>query len=174
MARSAPASAVVVRVSVPRSVAALRGRWDHVAGLGVPAHVTLIYPFVPATALDRTVRRTLATIATGLEPFSVTFASVGRFRGVVYLAPTPTDPFIGLTHALTGRFPDHPPYGGAYDEVVPHLTIADAIDAPLDTIALDAARLLPFRRQIRALEVLVPDAAGHWHRRWRLPLGVRP
>ncbi len=42
---------------------------------------------------------------------------------VVYLAPDPAEPFVALTEALAAAFPDCPPYGGAFDEPVPHLTI---------------------------------------------------
>ena len=43
--------------------------------------------------------------------------------GTVYLAPSPAAPFRQLTHELFRRFPEHPPYGGAFDDVVPHLSV---------------------------------------------------
>ena len=45
-------SAIVVRVPVPPAVERLRRRWDRAARMGVPAHVTILYPFVAADELD--------------------------------------------------------------------------------------------------------------------------
>ena len=45
---------------------------------------------------------------------------------MVYLAPEPAAPFVALTEAVGAEFPGFPPYGGAFDEVVPHLTISEA------------------------------------------------
>jgi hypothetical protein len=35
---------------------------------------------------------------------------------------------------VSGAFPQHPPYGGAYDDVLPHLTIAEQRLADLHTL----------------------------------------
>jgi 2'-5' RNA ligase len=167
-------SAVVVRIPVPAALTRSRRRWDWAAGVGVPAHVTILYPFVPPGGLVPKVRRSLAAIAANQEPFLVVFDEVRRFPGVVYLAPRPVAPFLLLTEAVAGRFPDFPPYGGAFAEVIPHLTVAESHVAPLDEIAVDTAAVLPFRHRVTALEVLVEGGDGRWHRRWRIPLGVRP
>ena len=67
-------------------------------------------------------------------------ASVGRWPDVVYLAPEPDAPFRRLTAALASAFPDYPPYEGAHEEVIPHLTVAR--DAPEDYYEA-AAHALP-------------------------------
>lgn len=167
-------SAIVVRIPVPPDLARLRARWDRAAGRGVPAHVTIVYPFLPGARLDADVRRSLAAITATHEPFEVEFDRVERFPGVVYAAPDPPDAFVALTSAVVARYPDFPPYSGAYDDVVPHLTIAEADDAPFDAIAADAARQLPFRHRVTAVDVLVEQGDARWRRRWRLRLGVRP
>ncbi len=66
------------------------------------------------------------TIAARHEPFRVRFERVGLWPGVVYLAPEPADRFSRLIDDLVAAFPHHPPYGGAFDEVIPHLTITEA------------------------------------------------
>lgn len=168
-----PASAIVARVSVPPALERLRSRWDLAAGTGVPAHVTILFPFLPADALLPGVRRELAAIAGAQLPFDVRFKRIDRFPGVVYVAPDPGTPFLRLTEAFLARFPEFPPYGGAFDAVIPHLTVAESEEAPLDEIAAAARRALPFRHRVAALEVLVEGGEGRWHTRWRLPLGVR-
>jgi 2'-5' RNA ligase len=171
-----PASAVVVRVALPARLARLRARSDWAAGVGVPAHVTVLYPFVPAAGLVPAVRLALVTIARTLDPFDVRFERVGRFPAVVYLAPEPAAPFIALTEAVQARFPGFPPYGGAFDEVVPHLTITEPNDvvvdeAALDAIATEAAEVLPLRARVSGLEVLVESDDRRWRSRWRIPMG---
>jgi 2'-5' RNA ligase len=174
MPAEGPESGIVVRVRIPPALERLRQRWDRAASAGVPAHVTVLYPFVPPADLDPGVRRTLATIAAAHEPFEVRFVRVGRFPTVVYLAPEPAGPFDRLTGAIHGSFPDFPPYDGAFDVVIPHLTITESASAPLDAVEREAAESLPFERRVTHLEVLVEDAAGRWRPRWRLRLGVRP
>lgn len=166
-----PASAVIVRVPVLRPLERLRKRWDRAAGLGVPAHITVLFPFLHPADLTVDVRRELATIAARHEPFRVRFDRVGRWPSVVFLAPEPADPFARLTQEIARRFPGYPPYGGAFDEVVPHLTIAENAAAPHDEIAAEAARALPFEHAVTSLAVLVETGDGRWRGHWRLPLG---
>jgi hypothetical protein len=113
-------------------------------------------------------------IAAGHRPFEVRFARVERFPTVVYLAPEPSAPFTRLTEAVVDRFPDFPPYGGAFEEVIPHLTITESGDAAFDAIAAHAETALPFSHRVTRLDVLVEAAEGRWHGHWRIPLGIRP
>jgi 2'-5' RNA ligase len=174
MTSAEPASAIVARVPVPRVLQRLRATWDRSARVGVPAHVTILFPFLPPGRLLPEVRRELAAIAATQVPFDVRFERVGRFPGVVHLEPEPAAPFVALTNACIARYPELPPYGGAFDEVIPHLTVAESDDAPLDEVAAAAERLLPFRHRVASLEVLVEGGQSRWHTYWRIPLGVRP
>ena len=72
---------------------------------------------------------------------------------MVYLAPEPSAPFRNLTHELCRRFPEYPPYGGAFDDVVPHLSVAH--DEELDAVRLKLGPRLPVR-------VLAREAALVW------------
>ena len=167
------ASAVIVRVPIPAAIERIRRRWDRAARLGVPSHVTILFPFLAPDDLDGRVRRELAAIAARHEPFRVRFERVGRWPGVTVLAPEPAAPFADLTADVAARFPDYPPYEGAFDEVIPHLTIAENAEAPLDEIAGAAADSLPFEHPVNGLAVLVETAEGRWHGHWRIPLGVK-
>ncbi|MGI8900594.1 MAG: 2'-5' RNA ligase family protein, partial [Nocardioides sp.] len=91
---------------------------------GVPAHITLLGPFVSLESLTDGVLDELAVLFADVTPFTFTLTGVHRFPGGgVYLAPEPAQPFRRLTLALFDRFPEHPPYGGAFDDVVPHLSL---------------------------------------------------
>jgi 2'-5' RNA ligase len=142
-----------IDVLVPAAVDVV-GTWygrTQAAADGMPPHITVLWPWVsapvPGEAMDR-----LRAAATGLAPFTVRLAHVGRFPGVVYLAPEPRRLIADVIARLVAAFPETPPYGGRFGDVpVPHLTVATSEDeGRLDVIehAL-RARLVP------ALEVEV-------------------
>jgi 2'-5' RNA ligase len=173
MTTADPVSGVVVRVRLPPSLERLRRHDDFAANFGVPAHVTLLFPFMPAAALRPPVRRALAEIAATVEPFDVRFAAVGRFPGVVYLVPEPGGTFTALTDAIATRFPTYQPYEGAFDVVIPHLTLVESATASLDEISAAAQRHLPFVCRVALMEILVEGPDERWHGHWRITLGAR-
>ena len=173
MALSEPTSAIIVRTPIPARIARIRRQWDRSAAIGVPPHVTVLFPFLPPGRLDATVRHELADIVAEHDAFHVRFAAVGRFPGLLYLAPEPSDPFVALTEACAERFPDFPPYGGVHDDIVPHLTVVETDEVPAEAVVRQLEAGLPFSYRIRAIEVITPSEEGPWHLRWRLPLGRR-
>lgn len=166
------ATAVIVRVALPFALERTRRMASPVAAVGVPAHVTLLFPFLATSALDRAVRGRLAAIAATVAPFDVRFGRVARFPDAIYLAPEPATPFHDLIAAIVATWPEHPAYAGRYDEVIPHLTIAEGGGATAEVVRL-AERSLPFVRSVAAIEVIDRDSTARWHRRWRIALGGR-
>ena len=69
--------------------------------------------------------------------------------GTVYLTPDPASPFRQLTHELFRRFPENPPYGGAFGDVVPHLSIPLLPDEDLEDVERELADRLPVGSQAR-------------------------
>ena len=106
-------SAIIVPVNVPVGVNRLRERMDPSAADGVPAHITLIYPFMPPSELKDDVRRRIEEIIAAEPAFPFVLGAVRRWPDVVYLEPAPEEPFRRLTAALARAFPDYPPYEGA-------------------------------------------------------------
>jgi len=99
---------------------------DPSAGWGIPAHVTVLYPFVHPSVIDEDVVAMLHAAIQTSSVFTCRFAQTGWFGDdVLWLDPEPADPFRQLTTAVWNAFPEYPPFGGAYDSVIPHLTIAD-------------------------------------------------
>ena len=164
-------TAIVVRIRVPAAIERLRRAHDRSAALGVPAHVTINYPFVPASELTPAVRAEVAQIAGEFRAFEVTFDAAARWPGVVYLEPRPSSPFTALIDRVVACFPEHPPYAGSISEVIPHLTVVESDEAPLDEILEAAGAALPFTAAAGGLDVIVEGDDGQWHRRWRLPFG---
>lgn len=119
-------SAVVVRVpSLDKTIAALREHFDLPRKPnGIPPHITVIVPFLPAAELTEAVALpALRSLSAAFEPFEVTFAATARFPNVLYLAPEPPEPFIELTRAIVDGWPLIRPYAGEHKAVVPHLTV---------------------------------------------------
>jgi hypothetical protein len=120
-------TAVIVPVrAVEPVVQQHRRSLDPPAEWGIPAHVTALYPFVQQGAVDEQVAARLRTAIQPTRAFSCQFARTQWFReDVLWLDPDPADPFRRLTAAVWDAFPAYPPFGGAYDDVIPHLTIAN-------------------------------------------------
>jgi hypothetical protein len=104
------------------------------------AHVTLLGPFADRPLLTGELLAGLAAFFSAVAPVDATFAELRTFPdGTRYAAPEPEAPFRALTAALAARHPEHPPYGGAYDDVVPHLSVWDATPAlPVRSHATEA------------------------------------
>jgi 2'-5' RNA ligase len=168
-------SAIVILVpEADRVLQAWRRDLDPSAALGVPAHVTLLFPFASPAALDSEVR---AGIAAAIRPFSAFSYRLSRVEwfenGVAWLAPDPGTPFVDLTRALLRAFPDFPRYGGSVeDEIVPHVTIADR--APVTRVqeaVRDVEQRLPIDATVTDVVLLVGSRArGSWRIEQRLSL----
>jgi hypothetical protein len=172
-------SAIVVPIRLPAALTALRLRESASARASVPAHVTVLFPFLPPASIDGDVLARVAAIAGSVPAFDVAFREVRRFEpggaapeGVVWLAPEPATPFNALIAAVFSAFPDHPPYGGVHEETIPHVTIAADDRGHMDAVEEEASRRLPFRRRATAAALIVEGDDGHWRTRRRFPLGV--
>lgn len=164
-------------VPLPESeavVARWRASLDRAASWGVPAHVTVLYPFLPPDQIDDTVLARVRDIVVGLPRFDVSLTHVRWFADrVVWLAPQPDRPFRDLTSAVWRRFPQTPPYAGAHTEVVPHLTIGhDAAPSLLAEAAQAVAAYLPIRAAVDLVQLIAgtPDRSP-WRTLYEFPLG---
>ncbi|MEV4352254.1 2'-5' RNA ligase family protein [Actinoplanes sp. NPDC049596] len=156
-------------------VAAHRERLDTAAGWGVPAHVTVLYPFLAPERIDEHVLAVLTRTAASVPAFFCAFERIEWFGDtVVWLAPTPATPIVTLTAALAARFPDNQPYGGEFTEVVPHLTIGHDHPRPvLEAAAAEIAGHLPIHSRVDALRLIAgrPEPGGTWATLAEFPLG---
>jgi hypothetical protein len=160
--RPVPATAVILPVPEAGRVVP---EWT----LAMEPHVTVLYPFVPASAIDDALIGALREVLARVPAFDLALATVRRFPGVLYLAPEPAAPFVAMTEACARRWPQHPPYEGAFPDVIPHLTLAEGPEPP--GLAERAAGLLPIRARAEAAWLMAPSAGGGWERRAPLPLG---
>lgn len=162
-------TAVVVPVPAAEEVVGRHRReLDHSAVWGVGPHVTVLYPFLPP---DRITADTVAVLGevvrARVSAFECDFTSVEWFGDdVVWLAPEPSEPFRALTLAVWDRFPECPPYSGAFPEVVPHLTVGSTrLGDRADLVrAAEAVRgRLPFRVTVDRVRLIAgTDSASSW------------
>ena len=163
-------------IEVPEAepaVEELRMRLDRVASLGVPAHVTALFPFVAPASIDAYVLDRIADVAQASRPFDYLFSRTAWFGDdVLYLAPDDPTPFHDLTALLWTAFPAYPPYGGQFADVVPHLTIGEG--AGRDAL-LDADRSVraygPVTGRAERLTLMAQTPGGRWSYRGRWMLG---
>lgn len=182
---AAPPTHSAVIVPVPRAehaVAAQRAHLDRAAGWGVPAHLTVLSPFLPPSELNEQVLSTLATAVATVASFEVTFAATRWFGSeVLWLAPSPEQPLRQLSAAVFSAFPDYPPYGGAHGtdlaDIQPHLTVGerafagpDGLDA-LQVAEADVRTRLPFTQRLdHALLITGSKQPRAWRTLRRLEL----
>jgi 2'-5' RNA ligase len=155
----------------------LRERFDASAALGVPPHVTLLFPFMAPEQIEASVLQDVRGALDGAPAFDFSLAGVARFAATAYLEPSPAAPFIDLTERLAGRFPRLPPFGGEFPTVVPHLTVAHG-DAPVvDRVCAELSKRIAKQGAIRGRcdrVVLLENTLGRWREMHAFALGHAP
>jgi hypothetical protein len=165
---------VVVVPEAEPVVGAHRALLDANAALGAPAHVTVLFPFVPAGDIHDGVLRRVADVVGGVPAFDYAFRRTAWFDDrVLWLAPDDDTPFRELTPRVWAAFPRHPPFEGAFADVVPHLTVGH--EQPVELLAAaeaDLQRHLPVEGTATEVVLLAEDEpGGRWRRRAAFPLG---
>ena len=160
------------------AVGAHRARLDASARDGVPAHFTVLYPFLPPAEIGPGLLAELSGLFAGVPRFFFTLDRVRWFgESVVWLGPSDESPFRALTTLASTAYPSCPPYGGAHPDTVPHLTIGHGRGLAELRAAAEAVRpLLPIATE--ATEVILmagPNpgrSPGDWHTVASFPLAA--
>ena len=159
-------TAFIVRVPEAEAhVASLRSRFDASVQLGVPAHITVLVPFMAPDQVTPSVLVEIQAALSHVPSFAFSLNQVRRFPATAYLAPEPTEPFIALTKALVRTFPEFPPFRGEHESIVPHLTIAngnaseaEAAAAELQAVVQSKGPVSGFCSSVSLLE----NSSGLW------------
>jgi 2'-5' RNA ligase len=160
-----PETALICRVpEAERYIAHHRQRFDPSARRNVPAHVTILYPFMEPPLVDDEVVATIAGIARSVPCFNYRLARTERFPVALYLAPDPGEPFATLLQRIFRAFPDYPPFEGKFETVVPHVTVAHGDEPLLCEIEVELRIAMPGAGvQARCSElVLIENSSGRW------------
>ena len=132
----------------------------------MPAHVTLLAPFIHASRLDTLDRHRLSDTVGRFPGFDLRLSAFGLFEDIdcLWLAPRPWEPFVEMTRALLDIYPevDYPPEGAS--EIVPHVTIGSRLTrgaAGADQAGAGAAPPDPrTSRPRRSCSSVAPTGAG--------------
>jgi hypothetical protein len=171
------AAQTAILLHVPEAeplVGAWRDKGDPAAALGVPAHVTLLTPFLPPERVDEGVLAELEWFFSGIDAFPARFAEVAWFEqsGVLYLDPA--GPALDeLIAALARRWPETPPYAGAVDSPHAHLTVLAGAGPGLREDATAALEdQLPLDVVVARAALWACDDDGRWAQRARFDFGA--
>jgi 2'-5' RNA ligase superfamily len=150
-------------VAVPEAEAIVREirlRYVSSASQGVGAHITVLSPFADSDDIDE---QALAELFKSHSAFDFVLDRIERWDdGIVWLHPEPSRPFEDLTTAVWQRWPNHPPYEGTIEAVIPHLTLSETpIEVDID---------LPIRSRATEVALIEEDANGMWAKRDAFPL----
>jgi 2'-5' RNA ligase len=171
------ASAFIVRVpEAEPCVGELRLRYDESARLGVPAHITILFPFMDVEVISEAVLERAAIAIRAVSCFEFQLSEVGRFPQVAYLVPEPAASFVELTKALTSSFPDFPLYEGRHSTVVPHLTVASGTEEGAEYASRALSMWLGENGPIQsrcAGVALLENSTGFWKEMHWLPFASR-
>lgn len=163
-------SAVVIPVPAAEPlVSSWRTRFDPSAAEGMPAHITALVPFLTEDRLTENAIARLRDICANLPIPDIEFRRTARFPAVIYLDPEPAEPLRHLTTKIANEWPEAPPYGGQFESVVPHLTVADGVDdETMTAIENELQPGLPLRTQLTEARLYV-FKEQRWQSRERLP-----
>jgi len=156
-------------------VGEFRSRADPSARLGIPAHVTLLGPFMSAERVDDGVIARLGETFAGRSPIDLELTSVRRFPGVLYLALAPEDCCQPIADDLASAWREFPPYEGAFDRVIHHLTVARGLTEEAEREVESAVSpQLPISARIDKAQLVAYDADAYERALSRAPGPMPP
>ncbi len=158
-----PETALVVLLpELEPLVGGWRRRYTGDGARGMPPHVTLIIPFADSSEVEERLEG-VGRVFGDFAPFGVELRETARFPELLYLRPEPAEPFVAMTEALADAFPEFPPYGGEFDEIVPHVTVAQSDDEILAAVERNLLAQLPVETRCERAW-LVENAPTGWRR----------
>lgn len=155
----------VLLVEVPAAEAAVgrhREQLDANSSLGIPAHVTVLSPFMPPQMITPGVLAELQQVFLSIRRFRFQLAATGWFGAqTLWLAPRQAAHFLALTDGVYQAFPAFPPFGGRHAELIPHLTVGHAHSVnDLQAAEKSIQALLPIEAEATTVTLMTEQSAG--------------
>ncbi|MFD4240445.1 2'-5' RNA ligase family protein [Streptomyces sp. NPDC058525] len=138
---------------------------------GVPAHVSLLYPFIPEPALTGEDEQHVRSLAARFPVAELLLEEVVTASGFVGVNVPGLQPIVDAFHA---QWPELRPYKGRFGtRPAAHVTVAMGADNPTAAAGVRAAvdGLLPLRTRAAAVQLVALTEQG-WQSRLSVPLGV--
>ncbi len=172
-----PGSQSGLIIEVPEAEPAVRQHREHLdasAPLGVPAHITILFPFMPPETVDPAALTRLGELFAEVSGFRFVLDHTDWFGDeVLWLGPGDPDPFRVLTQRVFRAYPAYPPFEAQFDDVVPHLTIGHG--HPLNVLrnVEDSVQdRLPIEARANAVTLMTQQSAGgRWAKTATFKLG---
>ncbi|WP_326949446.1 2'-5' RNA ligase family protein [Amycolatopsis sp. NBC_01307] len=170
MPRPGTTALVILLPAAEPVVAAARRTAPELVRPGLPAHVTALYPFLPASEVTDEVLDAVRALAAAAAPVSVPLTELVTAPG---FSAIPVPALQAIADAVCARWPDVPPYGGRFGATPDaHLTVAmGGTDADLERVAAEVRPLLPLAARAEALHLVALDDEG-WETRLTAPFGT--
>ncbi len=160
-------SALIVKSPVAEEIAGVWRRRLERTSAGVPAHVTVLYPFRAVGDLSSADMHRLGALFAQSHPIEFRLARLDWFGSrVLYISLEPEEPFRHMTEAVAAAFPECPPYRNAFTSIIPHITVGEEAAAwrmrraarrlapllPLSDVASDITLIAPYRSRWEVVE----------------------
>lgn len=147
-------------------------RFPEAVRRGVPAHLSLLYPFLPDEECDDDVLAALSEILAQSGPQTVQLSECERSEDFAALRPEPLEPLRALSESVRQRWPHVVPYDGRFGDVDPHVTVALHTTAERARVVAEeiAPPHLPITAELRDVW-LVAFVDGRWTVRHQFELG---
>lgn len=137
----------------------------------MPAHVSLLYPFVPESALTGQDEKGVRSLAASFPAADLLLEELVTASGFVGVTVPQLQPIVDAFHT---QWPGLRPYGGRFGtRPATHVTVAMGADNPTTSAQVRTAvgSLLPLRTRAAAVQLVVLTEEG-WRPRFTAPLGV--
>ena len=173
---AAPTSPSALIVEVPEAEAAVARHREHLdanALLGIPAHVTVLSPFMMPASIGAPVLSELERLFAAFRGFGFQLTGTGWFGDqVLWLALGDPAPFRALTACVFEAFPAFPPFGGQHEVLVPHLTVGHGHPVADMRVAEESVQAhLPIQARATGVTLMTEQSAGgKWARAARFTL----
>jgi len=165
-------SALVVLVpEADPIVESWRIQFDPSAQEYMPAHLTVLYPFMPDAQIDAHAVASLATFFADQQGAPLTFGSINSWPGTIWLDPE-SEVSTTLLDNTRRHWPEFLPYGRTDIEPIPHLTVGDGVSDE-DALRIHEALTLhlPLVSRLDAVDLMVFDGK-RWTSKHQFPLAA--
>lgn len=145
------------------------------ASLGVPPHITLLWPWFSAP-VDAEHIDVLRDVLSDFDPFTICFNGIKTFgASVIYLSLEKDSQALKLMERCAAAFPEYPLYKGKVKDPVPHVTIAKAesenvFNELYEQIDKELSKVFPLCFDVKAVTVMEQQKNMKWTSRERIRL----